>query len=514
MAEVSGNKRIAKNTIYLYIRMVVLLVVGLFTSRVTLDALGISDYGIYNVVGGIVTMFVFINYAMVNSTQRYITFEIGKDNTEKLKKVFSTSINIHALIALIIFVLSETIGLWFLYHKMVIPAERMNAALWIYQFSILTCIITVLSAPYNALIIAHEEMNAFAFISLIEACLKLGIVLFLRAYGNDRLILYGALLMVAAIVVRFIYSIYCRRHYEESKYKFGWDKSLTLEMTKFASWNLMGNLAYVSYTQGLNIILNMFFSPVVNAARGVAVQVQSTIANFSYNIENAIKPQITKSYAQEDKQRLVTLMYASARLSFFALLLLSMPVFFEAEQLLSLWLVEVPEHTVNFVRLTILILLADSLTGPLLTAAQATGDIKKYQITVSFLCLLILPLAYVSLKVLPIPELVFVVNLIIVLFTQLFKLIVVGRQLCISKRDYARNVFYRSGMVTFFSGIVILPMRLFMNDTIFRLLLVCSASVIVVMVSIYFIGISRIERKMINGKIKEYYLKIRNKDNG
>lgn len=504
MTEVSENKRIAKNTIYLYMRMFVSLVVGLYTSRVTLAALGISDYGIYNVVGGIVTMFVFINYAMVNSTQRYITYEIGKGNWERLNKVFSTSINIHVLIALIIFVLSETIGLWFLYHKMVIPEERMNAALWIYQFSILTCMFNVLSAPYNALIIAHEKMNVFAYISLLEVGMKLAIVLLVSLYCRDRLILFGALLMAAAIVVRFIYSIYCHRHYIESKYKLGWDKSLTLEMMKFASWNLMGNFAYVTYTQGLNIILNLFFSPVVNAARGVAVQVQTTIASFSYNIETAIKPQITKSYAQEDKQRLLTLMYASARLSFFALLLLSMPVFFEIDQLLNLWLVEVPQHSVNFVRLTILILLADSLTGPLLTAVQATGDVKRYQLTVSLLCLLILPCAYFSLIYFPIPELVFVVNLIIVLITQLVKLVVVCGKIRVSKRDYVKNVFFRAGVVLICSSIVVTPLRLFIDESIMRLFLVCLACVLTTLASIYLIGISSKERMAVNLKVADY----------
>ena len=511
MAEVSENKRIAKNTIYLYMRMLVLLVVGLYTSRVTLAALGISDYGIYNVVGGIVTMFVFINYAMVNSTQRYITYEIGKGNSERLSKVFSSSLNIHALIALIIFVLSETIGLWFLYHKMVIPEERMNAALWIYQFSIFTCMIYILSAPYNALIIAHEKMNAFAFISLLEAGMKLSIALLVSFYSNDRLILFGALLMVAAIINRFIYSLYCRKHFEESKYKIGWDKSLTLEMTKFASWNLMGNLAYVSYTQGLNIILNMFFTPVVNAARGVAVQVQTVIAHFSHNIENAIKPQITKSYAQEDKQRLLTLMFASARLSFFALLVLSMPVFFEIEQLLNLWLVEVPQHTVNFVRLTILILLADSLTGPLLTAVQATGDIKKYQLTVSILCLLILPCAYFSLMFFPIPELVFIVNLIITLITQLVKLVVVCGKIRVSKRDYVKNVYFRAGAVLICSSIVVTPLRWFIDESIMRLLLVCVTCVLAVLASIYLIGISGKERMVVNVKVADYLKKRKHK---
>ncbi len=484
--------------------MFIMLVVGLYTSRVTLIALGVTDYGIYNVVGGIVTMFVFINYAMVNSTQRYITYELGKGNLEKLKIVFSTSNNIHAIIAIIIFILSETIGLWFIYNKMVIPPERLNAALLIYQFSVFTCIISVLSAPYNALIIAHEKMDAFAFISLFEASIKLGIVLVLRFINYDRLILYGALLMVAAIIIRIIYTIYCRRKFEESEYHFVWDKVLILEMSKFASWNLVGNLAYVSYTQGLNIVLNMFFSPIVNAARGVAVQVQSVIANFSYNIENAIKPQITKSYAQGDKQRMQYLISASAKLSFFVLLLLSMPVFLEAEELLNIWLAEVPEHTANFVRLTILILLADSLTGPLLTAAQATGDIKKYQLTVSLLCLLILPFAYITLLLIPIPEYVFIVNLVVTVIAQFFKLFVVGRQINMSKKDYIKNVFLRSCAVLLCTFFVVFPLRFFLEESLMRLFVICIVSVFTIFAAIYLFGINRVERDFIYSKLMVY----------
>ena len=382
----SENKRIAKNTMYLYLRMIFLLVVGLYTSRVTLAALGVSDYGIYNVVGGIVSMFVFINYAMINSTQRYITYELGRGDIKRLSVIFSTSINIHAIISLIIFILSESIGLWFFYNKMTIPPDRINAAFWVFQFSIIACFVNIMSVPYNALIIAHEKMSAFAYISLLDAVMKLGIVCMLITYGGDRLILYGVLVLLVTIIDCVIYGQYCIRKFPESKYHYVVDKPLMAEMTKFASWNLLGNFSYVCYTQGLNLLLNVFFNPVVNAARGIAVQVQTVVSNFSYNVENAIKPQITKSYAQQDMQRMHTLIFVSAKVAFYVLLLISLPIILEAHQLLNLWLVEVPEHTANFVRLTILTLLSESLTNPLLTAAQATGDMKKYQFSVSLLC--------------------------------------------------------------------------------------------------------------------------------
>ena len=258
MAEMSENKRIAKNSLFLFARMFVTLAVGLFTSRVILSALGVSDFGIYNVVGGIVTMFIFINSAMVNSTQRFLTFELGRKDTERLKLVFSTSINIHAIIAILIVFLCETAGLWFFYNKMVIPEERINAAFWTFQLSILSSVVSIMSAPYNALIIAHEKMSAFAYMSFLDVGLKLLVASLLRAYSGDRLILYGFLLLLVNISERIIYSIYCRRRFIESKYHFVVDKLLTLEMLKFASWNLLGNFSYVCYTQGLNLLLNVF----------------------------------------------------------------------------------------------------------------------------------------------------------------------------------------------------------------------------------------------------------------
>lgn len=510
MPAVSSNRQIATNTIFLYIRMIILLVLGLYISRITLIALGVSDYGIYNVVGGIVTMFVFINNAMVNSTQRYVTYELGTGKREKLELVFSTSINIHAAIALIILLMAETIGLWFLYHKMVIPLDRMDAAFWIYQFSIVTCMLSVMTAPFNALIIAHEKMAMFAYLSLLDSGFKLLAVLYLKNTSGDRLIMYGVSLMFIAVMDLFIYIIYCRNKFQESKYRCVFDKPLISEMTKFASWNIIGNLSYVCYTQGLNILLNMFFNPVVNAARGVAVQVQSVIANFSYNIENAIKPQITKTYAIGEISRMFQLMYASARFSFLSLLVLSLPVFIEAEQMLGLWLAEVPDHTANFVRLTILILLADVLTGPLLTAAQSTGDIKKYQLTVSLLGMMILPLSYFALKIVTIPEIVFIVNLIIIIIIQYVKLKVVCKQIHMPISEYLKKVFVRAFAVAVLSSIVSVPIFFMMSATLLRLFFVLVISLLSVTIFGYTIGLTSNEREMIRTKVLSLLFRFRN----
>lgn len=502
MANISENKRIAKNTLFLYIRMAVLLIVGLYSSRVTLIALGISDYGIFNVVGGVVTMFVFINYAMVNSTQRYITYELGKGDLNRLSLIFSTSLRIHVIIALTIILLAETIGMWFLYNKMVIPEDRIIAATWIFQFSIVSCVLTIITAPYNALIIAHEKMSAFAFISLFDAFLKLGIVLLLLRYIGDRLILYGFLILLIAISNFMVYLFFCKSKFPESKYRKVSDKLLMLEMTKFAGWNLLGNLSYICYTQGLNLLLNVFFNPVVNAARGIAVQIQNIVSNFSYNVENAIKPQITKSYANNDFARMHYLMSISARMSFFVLWFVSLPLVLEADHVLDIWLAEVPEHTANFVRLTLLILLTDSLTGPLLTAAQSTGNIKKYQLTVSLLCLSILPLSYISLHFLLIPELVFLITLFVFMITQVIKLKVVGNLLHLSRWLYVKDVFFRAIGVALLSSIAPLLVWLFFEPTYKRLILVICVCVISVPVVIGGLGITSKERIILKRKLR------------
>ena len=296
----SNNKRIAKNTLLLYFRMLVTMAVSLYTSRVVLNILGVEDFGIYNVVGGIVAMFGFINGSMTSATQRYLTFELGQNNRAQLTKVFSTSLSIHGIISFLIIVLAETVGLWFLWNKMQIPADRMNAAFWVFQCSVAASVIMIMSVPYNAAIIAHERMSAFAYISIIEVSLKLLIVCFLRYFHTDKLILYAALIVIVQFLIRLCYSWYCNRHFNETKYRWSWDKGLFKEMTGFASWNMFGSLAAITFTQGLNLLLNMFFGPVVNAARGIAVQAQT----HRYPIEVVLQSQYHENVHQVSGIRL------------------------------------------------------------------------------------------------------------------------------------------------------------------------------------------------------------------
>ena len=497
-----NNKRIAKNTLLLYIRMLFTMAISLYTSRVVLNTLGVNDYGIYNVVGGIVTMFTFMNSAMASATQRYLTFELGRNDFIQLHKVFCTSMHIHALIAFIIFILAETIGLWFLYTHMTIPTERMEAALWVYQFAVLSCIIMLLSVPYNATIIAHEKMSAFAYISVLEVIMKLLIVYILVLFEFDKLKLYAVLMFCVQILSRIIYGQYCSKNFSETKYQKIWDKKLFKEMTSFAGWSLFGNLAAVAFSQGLNILLNMFFNPAVNAARGIAVQVQAAIQSFCGNFQTALNPQITKTYASQDVKQMHSLIFAGSKYSFFLLLLISLPVLIETKPILTVWLKQVPAHTVNFIRLMICISMIDSIANPLIISAQATGRIKAYQATIGSILLLIVPISYIVLKSGGDPECVFFVHLVVVIIAQIVRVWMIHSMINLSIIQYLKNVIGNITIVTALS--VILPIIIYIAfpPSLSRFLLVCTLSVFSVVMTVYFIGLGEKERNFISYRLK------------
>lgn len=380
-----NNKRIAKNTLLLYVRMLFTIIVGLYTSRVVLNTLGVNDYGIYNVVGGIVAMLAFLNSAMTAASQRFISFELGTKNYQRLKEVFSTSVTIHLIIAGIIFIISETIGLWFLNTHMNISSDRMEAANWVYQCSILTFMVTVISVPYNACIVAHERMKAFAYISIIEVGLKLIIVYLLLVFSTDKLITYAILIFSVSVIIRVIYGIYCKRNFEECIYRFSVKRALWKQMLSFVGWGMLANFGVSLRLQGANILLNIFFNPAVNAARGIAMQVNGIVINFSNNFLMALNPQITKEYANGNIDRTITLIYAGSRYSFYLLSIISLPMIVSIDYLLKLWLGIVPEYTNIFLKLTIVAALIDTMTYPMVTATYATGVLRRITIIISLL---------------------------------------------------------------------------------------------------------------------------------
>ena len=507
--ESSNNKRIAKNAMLLYIRMLFIMGVQLFTSRVVLNTLGVEDFGIYNVVGGVVAMFSFLNAAMTSSTQRFLTFELGKGNYTRLKQVFVTSVNMHILIAVTVVLLAETVGLWFLNEKMVIPEGRLVAAMWVYQISVLTTVIAIMSYPYNAAIIANEKMSAFAYISIIEVILKLIVVYLLTIGDSDRLILYAVLIAVVQLFVRFCYSGYCAKYLNETKYFMYWDKPLFKEMLSFAGWNLWGNFAYILFTQGLNILLNMFFGPVVNAARAVSVQVQGAVSQFANNFQTALNPQITKTYATADLKSMHTLIFRSSKFTFMLLLLVGLPVCIESQFILEVWLKNVPEYTSIFVQLMLASMIIDSSANPLMTAASATGRVKVYQTVLSCIYLSILPLSYVALRFGAEPYAVFIITVIICGVNFFVRLFLVKPMINLSIRLFTIKVIRPCLLVVVASSILPICLHYYLNSSFLNSALIILSSAVSVLLSSLYIGLDQHERVVVLSKVRTIINKIK-----
>ena len=503
MSGSAENRRIASNTIFLYLRMIVLLIVGLYTSRVVLAALGSEDYGINNVVGGVVSMFSFINAALVGVSQRFLSFSLGKGDNKKLGEVFSTCMVMHIIIAAITVFLAETIGLWLLFNKMVIPESRMNAAFIVFQASMINTFIVMISAPFSGAIIAHEKMKAFAYISLFEAFCKLGVAFIISSAHKDSLILYAILMVLVQISVRICYQIYCRKNFSECRYGLHHtDKALLKEMLGFGGWNLFGNMASVAMNQGVSIILNIFFGPAVNAARGLASQVEGCVSGFVGNFQTALNPQIIKSYSSSDRQRMHSLVYASGRYSFFLLLLVCLPLILEIEPILELWLEDVPDHTANFVRMVLVINLMNAPSGSINISSQATGNVRKVQCIVGSIIIMVIPFSYLALKSIPVPEIVFSIIFIILLCAQITRLLIVSKQINMRISEYVRFVYWpilKVAVPSTLTGIGIY--MLFPEQKLTSFLIVCTVTVAGVLASAFLVGMNRNEREFIKEKI-------------
>lgn len=499
-----NNKRIAKNTLLLYFRMIITMLISLYTSRVVLNTLGVEDFGIYNVVGGIVAMLGFLNGSMTTTTQRFITFELGCGNSKNLKLLFNTCQLILGMMSILIIIVAETVGLWFLWNKMQIPLDRMDAAFWVYQCSILASVISVMSVPYNATIIAHERMGAFAYISILEVILKLVIVYLLVAFSVDKLILYAFLTVAVQLLIRVIYSFYCNRHFEETKLMFVFSKFLLNKMLWFTGWNLFGNLAYVTFSSGLNILLNVFFGPVVNAARGISVLVQGTVMQFSSNFQMAINPQITKLYASEDYQSMYRLIERSSKFTFFLLLLICLPVVLETEIILTVWLKTVPDYTVTFVRLMLCTSMIDTLSNPLMVAATATGNVKVYQSVVGGILLAILPISYIVLKLGGSPSSVFIVHFIISILAFISRVYIVHKLINLNIKDFILNVVCRCLLVLLLAVPLPIILKCYTEESWLSFCGICLLCVVVVVTISFYVGFDNSEKKF--AKSKALYL--------
>lgn len=507
-----NNKRIAKNTLLLYVRMFFMMAVSLYTSRVVLNALGVEDFGIYNVVGGVVAMFSMLSGSLSAAISRFITYELGKGNQEKLTSIFSSAVTIQLGLGLVILLVAEAVGVWFLNVKMNIPEERIVAANWVFQLSILTFIINLVSIPYNAAIIAHEKMSAFAYISIVLAVGKLIIAYLVIVSPIDTLIFYASLMCALAIIVRFIYGSYCKCHFLECTYHFIWDKNLLKQMFGFAGWNFIGASSAVLRDQGGNIVINLFCGPTVNAARGIASQVNNAINGFVINFMMALNPQITKSYASGDRDYMMRLIYQGARLSFYMLLLLSLPVLINTHYILVLWLKIVPEHAVNFVQLILIFAMCESISQPLITAMLATGKIRNYQLIVGGLQILNLPVSYVLLRLGCFPETVMIVAIVLSLACLLARLILLRKMIGLSARKYIKKVCLNILIVTVISAILPALVSWYADETFLNFLLICLLALTCTLFSVFFVGCNKDERSFVFSKIqslKQRFIKLK-----
>lgn len=497
-----NTRRIARNTLMLYVRMLVLMLVGLYTSRVVLNALGENDFGIYDVVGGIVAMFTIISGSLNSAVQRFITYEMGNGDEDRLNKVYSTAVIIQLLIAFIVVVIAEPVGIWFIGNKMTIDPSRIPAAIWVLHFSLASFVINLLSVPQMASITAHEKMSAYAYIGLLDGFLRLGVAFLISRSSSDRLVLYAALMMLSVLAVRAAYGIYCRMHFPECRFRVVKDVSLVKEMFSFAGWNFIGVSSGVLRDQGGKILINLFAGTAVNAARGVAMQLNGAVQGFVTNLMTAVNPQITKSYATGDHGYMFYLISRSSRMSYYLLFILALPVLFNTGYILDLWLKDVPAHSGLFVQLFLVYTLSESVSHPLITAQLATGKIRDYQLLVGGLQLLNIPLSYVFLKMGAIPEITVVVAIVISQTCLFARLYMLRGMIGLVPGDFMKEVYLNVCQVSAAALVLPLAVSPFLPDTILGFLSNVTLCVSSAIVSVLYIGLSRGERHELMNMLK------------
>lgn len=508
-SEIIGNKQIVKNTILLYIRQILTIVISLYTSRVVLSTLGVDDFGIYNVVGGIVLMFSFITSTMASASQRYLSFDIAKGDDNRLNQTFSLIMLSYVIISFFAFLACESIAVWFLNAKMNIPLERMSAANWVLQFSILSFVATLLATPYMSAVIAREKMDVYAYASVCDVLLKLVIVYALSLSDFDKLKVYAVLMFVANAIITLFYALYCISKFNETRYRFYYNRSELKEMFAFAWWNVLGSLSNVLRSQGINILLNIFFNPAINAARGIAYNVNSAISNFTNNFYTAVRPQIIKRYATGALTDMYNLVFVSSKFAYYLLLILSLPILFETETILNIWLKNPPEYSALFVKLIIVNSLLEVLNYPLVNAIQATGKIKTYQLVVSGCYLLNLPISYVLLKRGLPPESTMYVNIILLFVCFGPRLFICKKVVGLSIREYMSKVVARVILVSTISFLIafIIKKLYFGNGLLIDFALNVLFIVVSTLIISYQIGLTKDERssvkRLIKSKIKK-----------
>ena len=488
--------------------MFIMMLVSLYTSRVILNALGVEDFGIYNIVGGVVVMMGVFNSSMSAATSRFITYELGQGNEMRLKQMFSITMSIYILYALAFLLVAEIVGLWLLNTHLTIPENKMVAANWVFQFSILSAVASILYNPYNAVIIAHEKMNIYAYISLFETFLKLGVTFLILFFKENRLFYYSFFLMLSSLFVTSSYIIYCIKHYKEASYTFYWDSKRFKQVLSFSGGNMFGAVANLAKGQGLNVLLNIFFNPAINASRGIAYQVNNVVTQFFNNFYTAVRPQIVKYYAQDDIVDMIKLVFSSSRMLFFLMLLISLPLLIETHYIIQIWLGQIPEYVIPFTRLIILITAIDGMSQPMMTMVQATGKIKFYQFAIGMSLLMILPLSYILLKNGYSAVSVFYVSLFVSLFCFFLRLFIVRKLIRFSMKQYLQDVVLRCILC---GGLTLIaPLWLFyqLDNNFVDFLFVLFTCLISCLVFIWIIGLQKDEKKQLLLFIKKNYKKV------
>lgn len=501
----SDNTRIARNTIYLYLRSLIVLIISLYSSRILLSTLGVVDYGIYNVVGGVVAMLSFLNTSMAATYQRYFNYETGKNNLQALTNLFKTSVTVQIIYAAIILLLAETIGLYYINNYLVLPPERLAAAKFVYQVSVLSFIISMMQVPFNALIISHERMGIFALISILDTILKFALILILKYIPADSLIIYALMVLGVTVFDLSLYVSYSKHKFSECRISLKYDKDSLKSMLSFGGFGMISTLSNTLKSQGINILLNLFFGPIVNAARGVAYQVLTSVEQFVTSFQTAFRPRLTKLYAEGNINAMYDLYHSATKLSFYIMWCLALPLIIETPFILQLWLGEnIPGYSIIFTRLVLLTAVVSTYANPTSCIAYATGNIKKFTIWVSGLNLLIIPIAFVLFKFGFPPETAMIVSLIISVFAQIVRLIILKTLIEFSFQNYIKRVILPTLTVAITSFVVASIIHSIIADTVLLHLSSCAIAVLSVMMSIYIFGLSQSERNI----VKAYIMKI------
>lgn len=493
------NNRIAKNTLMLYIRMILLMAISLYTSRVILEELGVVDYGIYNVVSGFIVLLAFINSGLSSSTSRYITYAIGQGDNEMLKRVFAICLESHVIISIVILIVGETIGLWVVSNVLDIPTSKENAAFWVYQCAIITTIVIIWCVPYNANIIAHESMSIYAYISILEAISKLAIAFCLCFVHENKLIIYAFLVVGVQFLIMLIYIAYNLRNYKESKPYLFFEKKMFKEIMSFAGWNLWGGLSVAMFTQGVNMLLNVFFGPIVNTARGLAVTVQNTVQQFSTNFQTAINPQIIKTYANQEYEQMYELVCRGSKFTFILLSCLIVPIISETPFILGLWLKDVPLNTISFVRIMLIISIIEGMSNAFMTAMVATGDVKKYQIILGAINLLIIPIGYIALKLVGAPITIFIIQLMIYVINFFVRIYLVAQKIKFPIYQYIKSTIVPCAKLGLIFSVVIFSLKYCISIPSFVIIILSFVSTVV---ASFFLGLSKSEKLFLINTVK------------